>query len=87
MIKTLFSLSHTDKHFDTILQIMENKQKGKTETLCDTVENPWAFQNLVLHEGVCICLISYLDSESLIQNENRHFASQDPHSLSKEPIK
>lgn len=56
---------------------MGSEQKGKTEALCDIVKNPWASQILALHEGVCIYLISHLDAESLIQNENRHFASQD----------
>lgn len=38
----LFSLflCHSGKHFDIILQIMENERIGKTETLCDTVKNP-----------------------------------------------
>lgn len=66
---------------------MENNQKGKTEMLCNTVKNPWAFQILALHEGVCIYLISHLDSESLIQNENGHFAFQDSSSFLKQPIK
>lgn len=56
---------------------MENNQKGKKETLCHTVRNPWAFQILALHEGVCIYLISHLGSESLIQNENGHFTFPD----------
>lgn len=62
---------------------MENEQEGKTETLCDTVENPEAFQILALHEGVFIYLISQLDSASLIQNANGHFASQDSPSFLK----
>lgn len=36
------------------MEVMENEQKGKTETLYDAVENPEAFQILALHEGVFI---------------------------------
>lgn len=37
---SLFFLCHNDKHFDTILKVMENEQKGKTETLYDAVKSP-----------------------------------------------
>lgn len=45
MVKPLLSLfalflCQSGKHFDTILQIMENKQIRKAETLCDTVKIP-----------------------------------------------
>lgn len=61
-----FFLCHNDKHFYIVLQALENEQKGKAETLCDTVKNPEAFQDLALHEREFIYLISQLDSTSLI---------------------
>lgn len=85
LILTLL-LYWSSKHFNTISQITENEQKGKTETLCDTVKIPRDFKILLLHDRLSIYLISHLDSESLNQNENGHFASQETPSFLRWPI-
>lgn len=80
-------LYRSSKHFNSIPQITENEQKGKTEALGDTVKIPRDFKILLLRDRLSIYLISHLDSESLSQNENGHFASQESPSFLRWPIK
>lgn len=76
----------SSKHFNTISQIQKMSKKEKTETLYDTVKIPRDFKILLLHDRLSIYLISHLDSESLNQNENGHFASQESPSFLRWPI-